>query len=83
MGREVGREYRLAENGERDLERGRESAKQPAAKMFMWHPCYYICIPNQTKERYDWIWLGRSLCLLAVEKFKLMSISPRKIFVEN
>jgi len=59
----VGREYRLAENGERDLEGGRESAKQLAAKMFMWHPPSYIYIPNQTKERCDWIWLGRSLCL--------------------
>lgn len=64
----VGREYRLAENEERDFERGRESAKQPAAKMFMWHPHYYICIPKQTKERCDWIWLGRSLCLTYCRK---------------
>lgn len=51
-----GREYRLAENGERGLERGRETAKQPATEVVMWEPRAYIYILSQTKEGFAHRW---------------------------
>lgn len=51
-----GREYRLAENGKRGLERGRETAKQTATEVVIWQPRAYIYILSQTKEGFAHRW---------------------------